>query len=361
MHPLLERYARLLVGYCTEVSPGDRVMLAVETPATELARALAREVLRAGGEPFLRLTYPEYAADVVSLAGDALLDAAPTAALEEMRAMDAFIRVAAPTNTRGLQSADKERLMRLQRRNQPVQEQRVHHTRWVGTLFPTAAGAQAAGMDLDAYERFVFDAMYLYEEEPARHWDELRAFQDRLIERLAGASEVRLEAPGTDLRLRVAGRTWVNSDGRRNMPSGEVFTGPHEHSASGTITFGVPSNVQGVLVEQVRLVFEDGRVVEASAGQGQDMLDAQLASDEGARYLGELGIGTNDRIRVATQSTLFDEKIGGTVHLALGRSYPQTGGTNDSAIHWDLVCDLRSGGRILLDGEPFQENGRFLV
>ncbi len=360
IHPLLERYAALLVGYCARVVPGDRVMLAVETPALELGRAMVREVLRAGAEPFVRLSYPEYGADVVELAGEALLASAPTAALEEMRAMDAFLRVAAPANTRTLQAADKQRMARWQRRNRPVQEQRVNHTRWVGTLFPTAAGAQAAGMDLDAYERFVFDAMYLYETDPAEHWVALGRRQERLIERLSRAQEVRITGPGTDLRLSVAGRTWVNSDGRRNMPSGEVFTGPHEASAEGVIAFDVPSSVQGVLVEGVRLRFEDGVVVEARAERGQDMLEAQLASDGGARRLGELGIGTNERIRVATQSTLFDEKIGGTVHLALGRSYEQTGGNNDSAIHWDLVSDLRRGGRILLDGETFQEDGRFV-
>jgi len=161
--------------------------------------------------------------------------------------------------------------------------------------------------------------------------------------------------------MSVAGRSWMNSDGRRNMPSGEVFTGPLEGSAEGTITFDVPSSVQGVLVEGARLTFEGGRVVDATARRGEDMLLAQLDTDDGARRLGELGIGTNERVQRAILRTLFDEKIGGTVHLALGRSYPETGGVNESAIHWDLVCDLRRGGRLSLDGEPFQVDGRFLL
>ncbi|MEJ2665914.1 MAG: aminopeptidase [Deinococcales bacterium] len=358
--PVLERYASLLIGYCVEASPGDNVYLSVETPATDLARALVRATLRVGAEPHLRLTYPEYTADLVSLASDELLDGPAELQLEEIRRMQAFVRVSAPANSYALSGTDAQRRSRLQRRNQPVNEHRVNHTRWVGTRFPTPAGAQDAGMSSDAYEHFVLDAMYLFDDDPAARWRELRAEQAQLIERLAAARQVRILADGTDLRLDVGERTWVNSDGRRNMPSGEVFTGPVESSAEGVITFDVPSTVEGAEVDHVRLTFAAGEVVDARAERGQEMLDAQLATDHGARFLGELGIGTNMRIQQPTRSVLFDEKIGGTVHLALGRSYPETGGINASAIHWDLVCDLRSGGSILLDGEPFQENGRFV-
>jgi aminopeptidase len=165
---------------------------------------------------------------------------------------------------------------------------------------------------------------------------------------------VRIEADGTDLRLRVDGRRWINSDGRRNMPSGEVFTGPRENSANGTIRFTIPSGSRGVEVEGVELTFRDGEVVEARAERGEDYLRSSLAMDDGARYLGELGIGTNPGIDRATGSTLLDEKIAGTVHLALGRSYPETGGTNVSGLHWDLICDLRPGGRLTVDGEPLE-------
>ncbi len=168
---------------------------------------------------------------------------------------------------------------------------------------------------------------------------------------------MRIEAPGTDLCLRVDGRTWINSDGRRNMPSGEVFTGPLEDSASGTIQFGVPSIARGGLVAGVRLTFEAGRVVAASARCGEPHLVAALATDAGARSLGELGIGTNTGIDRATGSTLLDEKIAGTVHLALGRSYPETGGVSESALHWDLICDLRNGGQMTVDGEILIRSG----
>ncbi|HEX7021267.1 MAG TPA: aminopeptidase, partial [Trueperaceae bacterium] len=196
-------------------------------------------------------------------------------------------------------------------------------------------------------------------DDPVARWQDIAALQDRLIERLQDAKEVHIVAEGTDLKLSVEGRAWVNSAGHRNMPSGEVFTGPIENSANGHITFTIPSAVNGVEVENVRLAFQDGKVVDAHADKGDDLLQSQLATDEGARYLGELGIGTNANIQIPTKSILFDEKIGGTVHLALGRSYAETLGVNESAIHWDMICDLRQGGAIYLDGELFEENGSF--
>lgn len=357
---LIHRYADLLLDYCTEIGSGDVVAIHAPTPAQDLARALVRGTLQRGGEPLLRLTYPAWHEDVVACASDGYLASEPDLELQEMRATDAFIRIAAPTNSRALQEADGARQARLTERQRPVTEARLDGTRWVVTLFPTASGAQDAGMSVDAFERFVFDAMYLFDDDPAARWRELGERQQRLVDRLSRAEEIHLSAPGTDLRLRVGGRTWVNSAGHRNMPSGEVFTGPLEDSAEGTVTFGVPSYVDGAEVRDARLRFEQGVVVDASAGRGEEVLLRRLERDAGARRLGELGIGTNDRIRRAIGSTLLDEKIGGTVHLALGRSYPQTGGSNDSSLHWDLVCDLREGGELRADGEVVQRDGRFL-
>ncbi len=360
IHPLVERFASLLVNYCSAVQPGESVLLQVDGAAEGMPRALTRAVLEAGGEPHLRVSYPEQYADVLELASGAMLANAPQLQLEEMKRVAAYIRVAAPLDSRGLQDADKARVSALQRRMQSVQQQRLQHTRWAVTVYPTYSGALEADMSLDDYQRFVFGAMFLYDDDPAGRWRQLGARQQLLVERLNSAQEVHIEGPGTDLRLSVRGRTWVNSDGKRNMPSGEVFTSPIEDSAEGTITFTVPSALHGAVVEGVRLTFEGGKVVAATAERGQDLLDAQLASDEGARYLGELGIGTNPHITRPVLHTLFDEKILGTVHLALGRSYTETGGQNDSAIHWDLICDLREQGRVRVDDEPFLENGRLL-
>jgi len=207
------------------------------------------------------------------------------------------------------------------------------------------------------YEAFVRRALFLDHADPVAQWRALSARQDLLVERLQSVTEIRIEAEGTDLSLRVDGRRWINSDGRRNLPSGEVFTGPHELSASGTIRFDVPSNIRGADVAGVQLTFDGGRVVSAHAERGGDRLAAALATDQGARFLGELGIGTNTGIDRATGSTLLDEKIAGTVHLALGRSYPETGGVNVSALHWDLICDLRRGGQMSVDGELLIRDG----
>jgi aminopeptidase len=356
---MLEKYARLIVGYCTEVQPGDNVSLNVETPALPLARALTREVLRAGANPLLRLTYPEFVSDILELGSDAQFDGEPTFDLNEIRQVDAWIRVSAPDNSRELQNADKTLLARRMKRNRPVQNVRLNETRWLGTIFPTPAGAQDAGMSNDEFREFAYRAMFLYEDDPASAWQAQFDRQVSLVERLSRADEVHIKGPGTDLKLSVKGRKWENSAGKRNMPCGEVFTGPVESSAEGVITYDIPSAVNGVEVRNIRLRFEQGKVVEAHAEKGDDLLQAQLAADPGARYLGELGIGTNYQIQRPSMSILYDEKIGGTVHLALGQSYASTGGVNESAIHWDMITDLRGGGAIYLDGELFQEDGQF--
>jgi aminopeptidase len=231
--------------------------------------------------------------------------------------------------------------------------------RWCSTLWPTPAGAALAGLELGEFAQFVASALFLDRPDPVGGWTELHRFQAALIDRLAPARQIRIEAEGTDLTLDVSRRAWVNSDGRRNMPSGEVFTGPHESSATGRIRFTVPSSPAGVDVRGVELEFRDGEVMSATAEHGEEYLRRALATDDGARRLGELGIGTNYGIDRAIGAILFDEKIGGTVHVALGRSYPETGGSNVSALHWDLICDLRQGGRLSADGVTIQEDGHF--
>jgi aminopeptidase len=264
--------------------------------------------------------------------------------------IDSHLRIEAPANLRALSSVDPERIARATKARAPISEARLRK-RWCGTLWPTAARAQQAGMSEREYGAFVNRALFLDRPDAPAAWAQLSRRQQRLVDRLAGAREIRIEADGTDLSIRVDGRTWINSDGRRNMPSGEVFTGPLERSANGTIRFTIPANA-AVEVEDVELRFQDGEVVSARARRGDEYLQSALRTDAGARFLGEIGIGTNAGIDRATGSTLLDEKIAGTVHLALGRSYPETGGTNASALHWDLICDLRDGGRVSADGEP---------
>jgi aminopeptidase len=259
-----------------------------------------------------------------------------------------------------LAGVDPARLARAARAREPLRAARLAR-RWAVTLWPTAAAAQQAGMGTREFADFVSRALFLDRDDPAGAWGELREFQAGLIERLAPAREIRIEADGTDLRLNVEGRTWVNSDGRRNMPSGEVFTGPVETSAEGVVRFSIPTTPRGVVVEDVVLEFREGRVVSARAERGDAYLQATLGTDPGARVLGELGIGTNFGIDRPIGAILFDEKIALTVHLALGRSYPETGGVNESSIHWDLICDLRQGGQLSADGEIIVDQDGFKV
>jgi aminopeptidase len=353
-------FAALLCGYCLDAQPGQQVVVRAATPAAPLLLAVQRELLEREAWPLLRVELPEQAEAFWAAARDAHLDGFPPAELAEAEGTDASLAIQAPANTRALAGVDPARLARAARARRPVRTAALRR-RWCGTLWPTPAGAQQAGMGTAEFAAFVRGATFLDRDDPAAAWGELAAFQARLIERLAPAREVHIEADGTDLRLEVAGRTWINSDGRRNMPSGEVFTGPVETSAEGRARFTLPSAPSGVAVEGIELEFREGRVVEARARQGEGYLKATLATDEGASRLGELGIGTNFGIDRPVGAILFDEKIGGTVHLAVGSSYPETGGANTSAVHWDMIIDLRRGGRLSADGEPVLVDGRFVT
>jgi aminopeptidase len=347
-----DKFARLLCEWCLDIGERDYVLVFSTPLAAPLIRAFHRALIGRGAwTPGLRIGLPGLAEDFYELAGDDLLDHLPPQDLAEMEATDAYLNIQAPENTRSLAGTDPERIARASRARAPILEARMSK-RWCGTIWPTPALAQDAGMSNDDYAAFVNRALFLDRSDPVAAWRELSDRQQRVVDRLNTASTIRIEAEGTDLTLRVDGRTWINSNGRRNMPSGEVFTGPLEDSANGTIRFTVPSSPRGVRVEDVTLTFEDGKVTSATAARGQDYLDAALSGDAGARFLGEIGIGTNTGIDRATGSVLLDEKIAGTVHLALGRSYPETGGVNRSSLHWDLICDLRAGGRLTADGEP---------
>jgi aminopeptidase len=346
-----DAFAGLLCDWCLEVASGQQVMIVTTTLPEPLITALHRAVLSRGAWPLVRLSQPGLTEDFYRYAGEAQLDGFPSLELTEMQTIDAYLRVDAPHNTRALAGVDPEAIARAARARAPIQETRLQR-RWCGTIWPTPALAQQAGMSTADYAEFLARALFLDRPDPVAAWRELSARQARLVERLKTARQVRIEAPGTDLKLQVDDRIWINSDGRRNMPSGEVFTGPLERSANGTIRFTIATDPRGVGVDGVELTFVDGEVVAARADRGDEFLQAALQSDDGARYLGELGIGTNRGIDRPTGSILLDEKMAGTVHLALGRSYPETGGTNRSSLHWDLICDLRAGGRITVDGEP---------
>ena len=352
--------ARVLVDYSVEVGERDEVLVSGEVGAAPLIEAVYTRLLQVGATPITQVGLPGMQELFFEHARGPHYDEIPGVTRAIYEGADAQIRIQSPSNTRALANVDPAKLQALQIRNKPLSDLVLERDRWVVTLFPTEALAQEAGMGLAEYEEFVFEAMGLNSEDPVRYWEDKSREQERLKERLEAAHEVRIVGPETDLTLSVEGRTFINSAGRRNMPCGEVFTGPIEDSANGTVYFGVPAAISGQEVSGARLRFERGKVVEASADKGEEYLMSLLDADAGARYLGELGIGTNYGIHRASANVLFDEKLGGTVHLAIGRSYVETGGENESSVHTDLVCDLREGGGLYADGELIQENGRFL-
>ena len=355
----LEKLARLLVDYSIEAGEGEQVLLAGSTLAEPLVQEVYARLLQVGAIPIPQISLPTTLELFFEHARDLHYEQTPPVSRAIYEGVDAVINIMAPHNTKALAGVDPGKQRALGKRDKAVRDMMISKDRWVLTLFPTQALAQESEMSLEEYEEFAFEAMALNEDDPVRYWREKAIEQGRLIERLEEGREVRIVAPGTDLTLSVEGRKFVNGDGQHNMPCGEVFTGPVEDSATGEVYFGVPVAVAGREVSGVRLRFEEGRVVEASAEKGEEYLRSMLDADEGARYLGELGIGTNYGIRRASRSILFDEKLGGTVHLAVGRSYEQTGGKNDSSVHWDLICDLREGGELYLDGELLQRDGKF--
>ena len=353
-------FADLLAGYCLDVQKGNQVLVRSSTLAAPLLLELQRAILERGAWPFLRIEIPGQTRGFYEHAQEWQLEDYPDLAYSEARKCERQLGIQAPDDMRALVGVDPQRIASAARARQPIREASLKK-RWCSTLWPTPANAEHAGMTLGAFSAFVAKALFLDRPSGAvAAWGELGAFQQQLIGRLKKARTIRIEAAGTDLTLSVKGRTWVNSDGRRNMPSGEVFTGPLEASASGRIRFDVPSSPQGVQVSGVQLELRDGEVVGASAEEGDDYLQHALTIDAGAKRVGELGIGTNYGIDRPIGAILFDEKIGGTVHVALGRSYPETGAKNESALHWDLICDLRAGGRLTADGVVVQEDGHFV-
>ena len=361
-----EALAQILVRYSTRVSKGDVCVIQSTSAAEVLVQSVYEEVLRAGGLPVMQLTTDGAQSAFFDLAGEEQLDWIPPPAEWAAENADVRIAVMADVNARELSKADPKKQARAQKARKGLMETSMNRSaageyRWALTLFPTHAYASEAGMSLRDYEDFYYAACLAADSDPLTAWQRQSDQVNHLAEWIEGKEQVHIKGPGTDITLAVGGRHWIPCAGEHNMPDGEFFTGPIEDSANGEISFSFPASYGGRTVSGVRFRFEDGKVVDASADQGEDFLTEMLDTDDGARRLGELGIGTNYGISTATKEILLDEKIGGTVHLAIGMSYPETGGENSSAVHWDMVCDLRESGTITVDGIELQRDGRFLV
>jgi aminopeptidase len=357
---LVARWALLLVDYCLRVEPQETIVLSSEVAARPLVEACYKAIVLRGGHPLVRLELPGLHEFFLEHTSEAQLAHMPPATLAEARLASARIRIAAENDGSVRGRIDPRRQAAFERSRDPMR-QAARKGRWVLTQYPTAAYAARARMALLEYEEFLARAMFLDRPDPRAAWEELRRRQAGLVEFMTGVQTIRIEAADTDVTLSVAGRTWINSDGRRNMPSGEIFTGPIESSARGRLRCGFPVCRDGRELVGICIELCDGKVVAASAESGEDFLLVMLEIDPGARQLGELGLGLNSRIDRFTGSILLDEKIGGTVHVALGQSYVETGGLNNSALHWDLIIDTRTQGRITADGRLVMENGQWLV
>ncbi|MDX1600261.1 MAG: aminopeptidase [Anaerolineales bacterium] len=369
--PRVNRLARLLVDYSVAVRPGDRVLIEAATPAEPLVRALFERILRAGGHPHLAISFggldtmTGLDATFIQHASEKQL-AHPPAFMElAYEEFEGRIRVHSSDNTNRLSNQAADKIRRRREALRPILEAqfergRSDDFRWVTTLFPTHAYAQAAEMSLTEYESFVYSACRVEgEQDPVAHWKSVQQEQEKAIAAIDGGDRVELKGPNCDLELSVAGRTFKNACGRNNMPDGEIFTSPVEDSVNGWVKFTYPALYQGRTVLGAQLEFEAGKVVNATAERGEDFLRSILDTDEGSRYVGEFAIGTNRNIDQFTGNILFDEKIGGSFHMALGAGYPETGSQNKSAIHWDLICDLQSDSEIRVDGELFYKDGEF--
>ncbi|HEX3642443.1 MAG TPA: aminopeptidase [Ktedonobacteraceae bacterium] len=362
----IDRWAYTLVHYCLYLKPGDVLAIQATPQASPLIEAVYREALQVGAHPVPVIELENLEELLLREGSDQQLATPSPIARILAEQANARLVISSRNNTRGLSNIDPDRTAKYHQSLSPLakiyrQREQEGMYRWCRTLFPTNGYAQEASMSLKEFEEFVYDVCFLNDPDPIACWKELSIQQQRLVDWLDGHDRVHIIGEGTDLTLSTKDRIFINSDGKRNFPSGEFFTSPVEDSANGVVQFDIPATYGNRVIEGVRLVFNEGKVVEASARQGEGFLLQMLDLDVGARYLGEFAFGNNQRVNRATRNILFDEKIGGTVHMALGACYPETGGVNQSALHWDMICDLRTHGEVWVDDTLFLKNGAILV
>jgi len=360
------KLARLIVEYSVAVRPGDKVLIRGGSVAEPLLKEIFARVLQAGGHPLIMVSLPGTEELFYKHASEEQLKHVPKPLELIAETYDVRITIISDSNTRALSRVDPQKVVTQQRALTGLMKTFMRRSaagelRWNVAPFPTNAYAQDAEMSLDQYEDFVYRACMPDPSDPVGYWKRFSARQQNLVEWLKGKRQVHVKGIETDIRFSIEGRSFQNCDGRFNMPDGEVFTGPVEDSMEGHVLFSYPAVYDGREVTAVRLRFKQGKAVEATAEKNESFLNATLDTDPGARFVGEFAIGTNEGIDQFTREILFDEKIGGSFHMALGAGYPETGSKNESAIHWDMICDLRRGGEIRVDGEMLYRNGKFVV
>jgi len=371
--PRVKNLARIMVEYSSKVKEKEYVAISSQPAGFPLVRELYRAVLKAGAYPYFQLGALRSRVELEGL-DYLLLTEGNDDQLQHVNRFDKIIRsefdvmfvVYSQTNTRGLSNVDPARQSMRAKAYSDLTRTYLERSstgdlRWTLTMFPTEAYAQDAEMSLQEFEDYVYSTTFADSEDPIGAWQKIHDDQQKPIDWLDGKKNVVVKGPNAELTLSIEGRKFINSDGSHNMPSGEIFTGPVENSVNGWVKFTYPAVYAGREVDGVELVFEEGRVVKATATKNEDFLLSMLNTDDGSRYLGEFAIGTNKRINRFIKNILFDEKIGGTIHMAVGAGYPETGSVNRSAIHWDLICDMRDGGQITVDDELLYDSGEFKI
>lgn len=363
----VHNFARILVEYSTQVKTGDKVGITSSTAAEPLMRELLAVVLANGGYPHILLDVADQEEIYFQYAQDFQLEYVPLLHQKVFEEFDVLIKVRAATNTRALSGVNSLRQTTRQKATSPLIAAQMRRgaseeLRWMSTQYPTAAYAMEAEMGMLDYEDFFYRAIHASgEDDPVEYWLKVKERQAEIINQIQGHDRVQLKGPNVDLTLSISGRKFKNACGINNMPDGEIYTGPVENSLDGWVRYTYPAITAGRIVDGIELNFKNGQVVKASASQNEEFLKHMLDIDAGARYVGEFAIGTNYDIDRFTKSILFDEKIGGSFHMALGASYPETGGQNKSLIHWDMICDLRTDSEIMVDGELVYKDGTFVI
>ena len=361
----IKKFARILVDYCLEIKKDQKLLISGTDLASPLILEIYKNALLKGAYPAVDIAIPGLAELYYCHASEEQLQHACAYKRFVVGYFDAYLDILGGYNTKSMSSIDSLKIAMHRKASSEIQEiQRKrmldNKLKWCATQFPTHSAAQQAGMSLYDYQEFAFKACFLNDEDPVQSWRSYSEWQAKICNFLQSKKEFRVCAEDTELSLRTEGRKWINCDGHMNFPDGEVFTGPIEKSVNGHIKFSFPGVFMGKEIEDIRLTFRDGKVVDATAKMGEKLLLAMLDTDDGARYVGEFAIGTNFGIDRFTGNMLFDEKIGGTIHLALGASIPQSGGQNNSSIHWDMLCDMK-GGEIYADDELIYRDRNFII
>jgi aminopeptidase len=366
MDPRITKHAEIMIDYSLKLKAGEKIFITGNLEVLPMLKECYRISIERGALPELSIYHEDFQEMMLSKGSDEQIKYIPPAAYKRYETIDAVLHVLGGSNTRALNNIPGEKLkLATQGKTELMKlfygREDKGELRWTLTLFPTIANAQEAGMSLTDYEGFVYDSCGLNHKDPVEYWSGIDKEQERICKILDTKNHFKFISNDTNLSLSTKDRRWKNCSGIVNFPDGEVFTGPVEDSVEGTIRFSFPGIYNGKEIEDIELTFKKGKVVKATAEKGEDLLHQLLETDKGAKYVGEIAIGTNYNITKFTKNILFDEKLGGTIHLAVGKSYAETGGKNESAVHWDMICDMTKGGKIFGDDELVYENGKFLI